>query len=85
MAVLWKLVACLPLSVAMFVFLTPIVVREIDRSRGYLIPEADSDFPEELMDQFRLYDSDGDGQISPAEFVELITEVLYNAASAATA
>ncbi len=27
------------------------------------------------MDQFTHYDSDGDGQISPSEFVDLITEI----------
>ncbi len=48
-------------------------LHRFDRSRGYVIPELE--FPEELMDQFRHYDSDGDGQISPSEFVDLITEV----------
>ena len=57
----------------MFVFLFPLVLKEIDRSWGYLVP--DTDLPEELMDQFRRFDIDGDGQISPTEFVELLSEV----------
>ena len=70
----WKLAAALPLVLALIVYLGPVVIKEWDSTYGYTAPTYD-DVPEEFLDEFRMYDTNGDGNIDPIEFVELMIKV----------
>ena len=73
MGVCWKCAAAVPLLIALVMFLAPIIVRELEMTIGYTAP--DFQLPQEIMDQFRMYDTDGDGSLDPTEFFDLITQV----------
>ncbi len=73
MGVCWKCAAAVPLLIALVMFLAPIIVRELEMTIGYTAP--DFQLPQEIMDQFRMYDMDGDGSLDPTEFFDLITQV----------
>ncbi len=75
MGVCWKCAAAVPLLIALVMFLAPLIQRELETANGYTAPEDSTKLPEEVMDQFRMYDTDGDGRLDPEEFFDLITQV----------
>ena len=70
----WKLLAALPLVLALIVYLGPLVLDKWDSTHGYTAPLYDG-VPEDFMDDFRLYDVDGNDCIDPTEFYELMIKV----------
>lgn len=72
----WKLLAALPLIAALFVYYAPVLLMEWEAHFGYTIAsEQIIGLPDYIMDQFRLYDTNGDGYIDPVEFETLYFQV----------
>ncbi len=68
----WKtLSAALPLLIALFLYNFPTVMDEYLAWQGYGEARIYADLPRGVMDQFRVYDTNGDGYLDPYEFVFL--------------
>ena len=82
-----KLCASLPIVIALFLYHVPTILDEYEAWYGY--GEArDYNLPPGVMDQFRVYDSNGDGFIDPFEFAVLgirLREEVYEPTAVNTA
>lgn len=66
----WRALAALPLALALLIYQMPTLLDEYEAWYGY--GQAPMfDLPPGVMDQFRVYDSNGDGFIDPYEFAVL--------------
>ena len=70
----WKLLAALPLLAALFVYHSPVLLTEWEAHYGYTSEQVIG-VPDYIMDQFRLYDTNGDGCIDAMEFETLAVKV----------
>ncbi len=57
--------------IALVIYNLPILVLEYEAWRGYGWARTYDDLPPGVMDQFRVYDENGDGYLDPQEFVVL--------------
>lgn len=62
--------AAIPLIIAFAIYFLPTILDEWEARYGYGFAPS-FDLPPGVMDQFRVYDADGDGCIDPTEFVAL--------------
>lgn len=62
--------AAIPLVLAFTFYFIPTIIDEWEARYGYGVMPS-FDLPPGVMDQFRVYDANGDGCIDPSEFVAL--------------
>ena len=62
--------AAIPLVLAITFYFMPFIIDEWEARYGYGVMPS-FDLPPGVMDQFRVYDANGDGCIDPSEFVVL--------------
>ena len=62
--------AAIPLVVAVAIYFVPTILDEWEARYGYGFAPS-FDLPPGMMDQFRVYDANGDGCLDPTEFVAL--------------
>lgn len=67
---LLTLVSALPLALALIVYWFPTIIDEWEAYFGYGNVQH-YDLPPKVMEEFRMFDSNGDGYIDPYEFVGL--------------
>lgn len=67
----WTLLAALPIVIALILSNLRTVVDEYRAWRGYGEVRMYADLPPGVIDQFRVYDANGDGFLDPNEFAAL--------------
>ena len=65
-----KLLVALPIAIALVLYHLPTIMDEYEAWYGYGDARV-YDLPPGVMDQFRVYDVNGDGYLDPYEFVPL--------------